>query len=80
MNEVSKEEFDEYISNYPNKLEIDVTGICEPPLKTYNDFTNNKAWPESVVASVSLYESFPKDPKYYPYVWEPNVYRIKEES
>ena len=54
--EVSKEEFDKFIQEYPNKLERDVTGICEPPLATYNDFTIASKWPESVVAKVDLYD------------------------
>lgn len=67
---VTKEEFDEFIKNYPRQLEKDVSGICEPPLLTYNDFSNGQVWPESVVAKVNLYESFPI------YGWESNKYYI----
>lgn len=47
---VSKQEFEEFVKNYPRKLLYDVTGICEPPAVSYNDFELGK-WPESVVAS-----------------------------
>ncbi|WGH28563.1 hypothetical protein 13VV501A_gene0067 [Vibrio phage 13VV501A] len=76
--EVTKEEFDDFIKNYPNDLITDVSHICEPPVKTYNDFSGGKKWPESVVASVSLTESYPKEENggRFPYVWSPNTYRI----
>ena len=54
---VSKEDFDHYINAYPRQLEKDVTGICEPPLLTYNDFSGGRKWPESIVAKVKLYNS-----------------------
>lgn len=76
---VGKDEFDAFIAAYPRPLDINVSGISEPPTKSYNDFTLGN-WPESVVASVSLFEIYPKgDPKSYPYVWEPNKYRIHRE-
>ena len=53
---VTKLELDKFIEEYPNKLEVDVTGIFEPPLKTYNDFTGDKVWPQSAVAYVKLYD------------------------
>ena len=46
---VTKEEFEQYLKNYPRELETDVNGICEPPLVTYNDFTLGK-YPQSIVA------------------------------
>lgn len=51
--QVTKEEFELFIKNYPHELEIDVCGIFEPPIKSYNDFTIGM-WPESVVAYISL--------------------------
>jgi len=53
--QVSKEDFDKFIKEYPNKLDYDVTGICEPPLGSYNDVTTGKKWPECMVAKVMLY-------------------------
>jgi hypothetical protein len=47
---VDKKTFESFLKNYPRYLERDVTGIFEPPLVTYNDFTLG-VWPESVVAS-----------------------------
>ncbi len=54
--QVSKEEFEEYIKQYPNPLEKNVCAIPEPPLLTYNDFKLAEKWPESVVARVKLYD------------------------
>lgn len=67
--QVTKEEYLNALSNYPNKLEWDVTGICEPPMGSHNDFSEGKAWPESMVGKVKLYDgseyhSF-KQPEYY---------------
>ena len=67
--EVSKEEFDEFVKNYPNKLEWNVTTICEPPLGNHNDFMDGKVWPESMVTKVKLYDGseyhLRKKPMYY---------------
>lgn len=54
--QVSKQEFDEFVKNYPNKLDWDVTGIYDPPLGSHNDFSNGKVWPESMVTKVMLYD------------------------
>ncbi len=62
MRRVTKEEFDAFIATYPRHLVRDVTGICEPPLMTFNDFTIAPKWPESVVAKVILCEdSYPAE-------------------
>tara|TARA_R110000764_G_scaffold227600_1_gene317804 strand:- start:370 stop:597 length:228 start_codon:yes stop_codon:yes gene_type:complete len=53
---VTKEEFDKFVNEYPNKLDWNVTGICEPPLCSYNDFTNGKVWPKSMIAKVKMYD------------------------
>lgn len=47
--EVSKEEFEQYLRDYPRKLVKDYCGISEPPLVSYNDFTLGD-FPESIVA------------------------------
>ena len=51
MKEVSKEEFDKFISEYPNKLEVDYF----MDWYSYNDFSLNSGcvWPESMVAMKS---------------------------
>lgn len=54
--QVTKEEFDKFIKNYPNKLVWDVAGYFEPPLGSYNDFSNNKVWPGSMVAQINMYD------------------------
>lgn len=68
---VSKEEFKEFLSNYPRKLTYDCTGICDPPAISYNDFELANRWPYSVVANTWAYSDDPKDyyyssnPKFY---------------
>lgn len=47
---VSREEYLEFIASWPNKLWFDCTGVCEPPLGSYNDFSGGKVWPDSIVA------------------------------
>ena len=34
---VSKEDFVEYLKNYPNRLSITITRISDPPIKHYHD-------------------------------------------
>lgn len=52
---VTREEFYEFVQSYPVVLQWDVTGVCEPPLGSYNDF-NLGEWPESIVAKVKMYD------------------------
>lgn len=52
--QVTKEEFEIFISNYINPLEVDVAMMFEPPIKSYNDLTSDKIWPESVVAFIKM--------------------------
>ena len=61
---VSKEEFINFINNYPRKLERDTYMVCEPPLITYNDFSTGKKWPESTVAKYWYYDENPEDHYY----------------
>jgi hypothetical protein len=53
--EVTEEQAREFVRNYPRKLEWDCTGICEPPLGSYNDFTYG-FWPDSMVIKVIMDE------------------------
>lgn len=48
------EEFAAFLAAYPRPLERDVTGICEPPFVSFNDFSRAAMWPDSVVASYLL--------------------------
>ena len=71
---VTKEEFEEFIKNYPRKLERDVCGISDPPAVSYNDFELANRWPYSLVGSTFLYDENPDD-----YFYEPKdkrTYRI----
>jgi hypothetical protein len=53
--EVTKSEFDAFLASYPNKLTTDICAICEPPIKSYNDFSLGK-WPQSQVAHILMSE------------------------
>lgn len=58
MVEVDKEKFNDFIKKYPEKLEKDINYTGEPEMLTYNDFSGEKEWPESIVASISLGERY----------------------
>jgi hypothetical protein len=62
---VEKDELDVFIKNYPNQLVKDVTGICDPPMLSYNDFSDGKVWPESIVAKVILNTFYGESDNYY---------------
>lgn len=74
MVEVSKEEFINFINNYPRPLDRDVCGISDPPLISYNDFELANRWPYSIIASTFLYDDDPNDYFYEPP--EERTYRI----
>lgn len=59
--QVSKEEFDNFIKNYPRKLDCDVCGIGDPPAISYNDFELANRWPYSIVAKTMGYSDDPND-------------------
>jgi hypothetical protein len=61
---VTKNEFDAFVASFPRPLTRDVTGICEPPMLSYNDFSGDKIWPESMVARVALYDRYGEQNKY----------------
>lgn len=54
--QVTRQECIDFVKNYPVRLEQDVAGMFEPPLRTFNDFSDGKVWPESIVAKVVLNE------------------------
>ena len=68
---VTKEEFMEFIKNYPRKLKRDVCGISDPPAVSYNDFELANRWPYSIVASTFLYDDNPDG-----YFYEPEDKRM----
>lgn len=74
MKSVSKDEFVEFIKDYPRRLVRDVFGACDPPAVSYNDFTLANRWPHSVVASTFLYDDDPDGYYYEPE--EKREYRI----
>jgi hypothetical protein len=51
MKKVTEDEFNQFVRNYPKALERDISSAFEPPLVTYNDFSDGRMWPDSVVAS-----------------------------
>lgn len=74
--QVSESEFNEFVKSYPSKLDWDVTGICDPPLGSHNDFSLGN-WPESMVTKVILHEAMSGHPAYK---GEENEYFIKSAS
>lgn len=57
------EEYKTFLENYPRPLERDVSGISDPPILQYNDFTLG-IWPESVVAACYMDDRLAKDGEY----------------
>lgn len=52
---VTKEEFNNFISNYPSQLETHVSMICQPPVRAYHKpFSEPSDFPKSIVATVVL--------------------------
>ncbi len=62
---VSEQEFEEFIKNYQRKLEEHVSGICDPPAVSYNDFELANRWPYSIVARTFLYSDDENDKFWY---------------
>lgn len=62
--QVSREELEAFVAKYPNALDVDVNGICEPPVRSWNDFLGGNAWPESMVAREILEERMDGHPAY----------------
>jgi len=54
IQECTKEELEQFVKDYPQPLETNVAHMFDPPLLTYNDFSDGKVWPESIVAQVVL--------------------------
>lgn len=52
MKKVTKEEFIKFIKAYPNKLEQDQ---YPEYMHSWNDFSEGKKWPESMVATVTTH-------------------------
>jgi len=55
MNEtkqVSQREFEEFIQGYQKPLKKDWSAMFMPPFISYNDFSDGKVWPQSVVAFI----------------------------
>ena len=57
--DATPEEFKAFIDAYPRPLTRSISGIYEPPLATFNDFTLGD-YPESVVA---MYRTCGGDPE-----------------
>lgn len=51
---VSKEEFEQFVSDYPRPLDYNCCGISEPPFITYNDVELADRWPYSIVAKTRM--------------------------
>lgn len=68
---VTREEFYQFIKDYPRLLYTNWTGISDPPQITYNDFSLADRWPYSVVATTYKYDNEPGE-----YYYEPEENRI----
>jgi hypothetical protein len=73
MKSVEKDEFDKFISSYPKPLVRDIARMCEPPMLSYNDFSDGAQWPESIVAKVIMQTAMKGHPCYK---GEPDEYFI----
>jgi hypothetical protein len=58
--EVNREDFVEFVHSYPRVTDYDVTRISDPPIGSYNDFSDGKVWPDSVVAKEVMEYRGPK--------------------
>lgn len=47
---VTKEEFYNFIKNYPSELTEHWIYFCTPPIITWNDFSSGKEYPYTIVA------------------------------
>jgi hypothetical protein len=54
MKPVDEAEFRRFVADYPGRLTLDCCRIFEPPLFTFNDFSDGKTMPYSIVASYNL--------------------------
>lgn len=55
--EVTKPELDAFLASYPRKLVSDVATMGEPPIVSFNDFSDGNSWPKSIVAKTVLNEA-----------------------
>ena len=58
MKNVTYKEMMDFVNQYPSKLVVDVCGIGEPPVKSWNDFTLGN-WPASIVARCCIFDNDP---------------------
>jgi hypothetical protein len=71
---VTEAEFDAFLAAYPEPLHCDVSGICDPPVASWNDFADGKTWPESMVAKRILNTAMRGHPAYF---GEPDDYFVR---
>jgi hypothetical protein len=71
MKYVTKEEFAQFLLDYPRQLTTSITGICEPMARLYHDG-------DKMVGTVHLFENYPKGEG--PYTWGPNTFKLVDLS
>lgn len=64
LKQVSKQAFDNFISNYGKKLEFSISHISEPPVKVYCDNDLGRRETDRTVARVILEEAMKGHPGY----------------
>lgn len=70
---VTKEQFESFVSDR-EPLERDTLFSCDPPMKSYNDFSSGRKWPESVVAQIR-WNTYMKG--HSAYKGEPDEYMVR---
>ena len=66
MKQTTKEEFENFIRNYPRKLKRDCCGISVPSAIFYIDSELADKWPDNTVAYTWTYSDDPDDYFYIP--------------
>ncbi|MCB1166807.1 MAG: hypothetical protein KDK33_11675 [Leptospiraceae bacterium] len=70
--QVSEEVFQEFVDSLSPEHSVDVTYSSNPPIKSWNDFSDGLRWPYSVVAFCRLTE----DPEYFVPEWARLPYSV----
>ena len=65
MKQVSREEYQAFVENYPRELHKDVWQTVEPSLIMFNDLSLGE-WPKCIVAETWAYSDIPGDRYYVP--------------
>ncbi|HBS06614.1 MAG TPA: hypothetical protein DEA96_16715 [Leptospiraceae bacterium] len=62
---VNKADFDKFVETLSPDYTVDVSYSVHPPIKSWNDFSEERRWPHSVVA----FEKLTEESEYYIPEW-----------